>query len=685
MALVVSPDTAQVKPSQSWQFIARGRRSDSTMVTLAVRWSATGGTIDSTGKFTAGTTVGRYRVMAVQSSGTLTDTAGVTVTQSAPTVQALVLSPAVVTLKAGAETTFTATVKMSDGSTGSGAVTYAGTGGTIDSTGRYTAGSATGSFRVIARLDSTGPADTSLVTINQTAPTVQALVLTPASVSLEAGAKTKFTAAVKMSDGSTGSGPVTYTGTGGTIDTTGNYTAGSAAGSFRVIAKVEPAGPADTSTVTITAPSTTCVASATVICPGDNWQAKVNAAGSGTVFTIKAGVHRLQSVVAKTSQQFVAEPGAIMSGARLLSGWTQSGSTWSVGGQTQEFGHSTGVCQSGTACQYPEDVYRDDVLLKRELSLGAVGPGEFYFDYAADRIYVGDDPNGHKLEAAATEYAFMGSPEGAGTGVVIDGLTVEKYANAAQYGAIGRSNTQRGWVIRNTEVRWNHGAAIRTGSITVLSCRLHHNGHTGISGGGDAGTLIRDTEIDHNNTAGFSVPWEAGGLKFAGGTITGVRVIHNYIHDNYGIGLWADGYNDQFVWDSNTVANNAWDGIKVEISGGGKVRWNAVTGNGFSNPNSMEGDGIMVYSSGGAGLEIAFNTLSGNKHGIMLLGADRGAGPGHPKRVGPRQRRDPGREPAHRGLPLRRLDRTLDDGQQSLRAKYLSSPVGPDRAVCLGR
>ena len=103
---------------------------------------------------------------------------------------------------------------MSDGSTGSGAVTYAGTGGTIDSTGRYTAGSATGSFRVIARLDSTGPADTSLVTINQTAPTVQALVLTPASVSLEAGAKTKFTAAVKMSDGSTGSGPVTYTGTG---------------------------------------------------------------------------------------------------------------------------------------------------------------------------------------------------------------------------------------------------------------------------------------------------------------------------------------------------------------------------------------------------------------------------------------------------------------------------------------
>jgi parallel beta-helix repeat protein len=323
----------------------------------------------------------------------------------------------------------------------------------------------------------------------------------------------------------------------------------------------------------------------------------------------------------------VGEPGAIMSGARILTGWTQSGATWWVGGQTQEFGHSSGVCKSGTACQYPEDVYRDDALLHRELSLSSVGPGDFYFDYAADRIYVGDDPAGHKLEAAATEYAFLGSPEGSGTGVILDGLTIEKYANAAQYGAVGRSNTQRGWIVRNCEIRWNHGAAIRTGSITVRDSRLHHNGEAGTVGGGDAGTLIRDNEIDHNNTVGFSPSWEASGIKFAGGTISGVRVIHNNIHDNDGEGLWADGFNDQFVWDSNTVVNNTWDGIKVEISYGGKVRWNTVAGNGFGNPNSSEGDGVMVYASGGSGLEIAYNRLSGNKHAIMLFAADRGSGP----------------------------------------------------------
>jgi len=144
------------------------------------------------------------------------------------------------------------------------------------------------------------------------------------------------------------------------------------------------------------------------LAPGEDWQARVDAAPAGAVFTVKAGVHRLQTVTPKSDLQFLAEPGAVMSGAKLLDDWVQSGATWYVDGQTQEFGHDVGVCAPGKACQYPEDVYRDDVLLHRELSLAAVGPGDFYFDYAADRIYVGDDPVGHRLEAAATEYASWG-------------------------------------------------------------------------------------------------------------------------------------------------------------------------------------------------------------------------------------------------------------------------------------
>ena len=283
------------------------------------------------------------------------------------------------------------------------------------------------------------------------------------------------------------------------------------------------------------------------LAPGDDWQARIDAAAPGAVFTVKAGVHRLQTVTPKSDQQFLAEPGAIMSGASLLDGWAQSGVTWYVDGQTQEFGHETGVCvMSGTACQYPEDVYRDDALLHRELSLAAVGPGDFYFDYAADRIYVGRrSRRGTRLEAAAAEYAFMGSPDGAGTGVVVRGLIVEKYANAAQYGAIGRSqHASAHWIIESCEIRYNHGAGIRTGDIQVIGSHIHHNGQIGIVGGGGAETLISDNEIDHNNTVGFAPDWEAGGIKFGGGLRSPAsRSGTTEIHDNDGIGLWADGYN----------------------------------------------------------------------------------------------------------------------------------------------
>src|SRR3954447_25499903 len=100
VALVVSPDTARLSLSQSWQFSAEGRRSDGSPVDVSVQWTATGGTIDSTGKFVAGKTTGNFRVVATQQSSDLTDTARVTLTQTGPTpgptptAQSVVLTPA---------------------------------------------------------------------------------------------------------------------------------------------------------------------------------------------------------------------------------------------------------------------------------------------------------------------------------------------------------------------------------------------------------------------------------------------------------------------------------------------------------------------------------------------------------------------------------------------------------------
>jgi hypothetical protein len=142
------------------------------------------------------------------------------------------------------------------------------------------------------------------------------------------------------------------------------------------------------------------------------------------VFTIRAGVHRLQSITPKSGQSFQGEPGAIVSGAKVLTGWVQDGSRWYVTGQTQQ-GPVSGVCfLENPGCNKAEDLWIDGVLKWHATSLSGVVPGKWFFDYAADRIYVGDDPGGRSVETSVTTYAFAGGA----ANVTVKGLVIEKYA-----------------------------------------------------------------------------------------------------------------------------------------------------------------------------------------------------------------------------------------------------------------
>jgi parallel beta-helix repeat protein len=543
ISLVVSPDTAKLATQQSRQFSASALRSDSVSTSIAVVWSATGGTIDGAGKYTAGKTPGDYRIVAKQKSGSLADTARVTVT------------------------------------TGSGAV--------------------------------------------------QSVILTPDSTSLTMGATKVFAAVVKLADGTTSTQPVTYKATGGSIDSSGTYTAGNTAGKYQVTATFG-SGPADTSTVTITAGSATCASTATMLCPGDNLQAKATAAGGGATLTLQPGIYRLQTLTPLTGQTFQGQPGAILSGARLLSGWTQSGATWYVGGQTQQ-GTAAGQCEAGYLCQEPEDVYRDDVLLRRVGSAGAVTPGTFFFDYAADRIYVGDNPTGHVVEVAVTPYAFEGTGQGVGSGVTIRGLVIEKYATPAQMAAVGHGGTGANWVIRDNEIRFNHGIGVRTGAgAQIIHNNIHHNGQMGAGGGGN-NVLFENNEVAYNNAAHYDYGWEGGGTKFV--QSQGFVARGNFAHHNRGPGLWWDGDNDGALIEQNRVEDNVADGIFWEISYSATIRNNSLSRNGFGRVPGSEGAGILLNSSGapaGKILDVYGNTLVGNKEGIIGLQADRGSG-----RLGP--------------------------------------------------
>jgi len=249
--LVLNPSTANVPSGGLQQFSVTGLYSDGTTSVPAVTYSATGGTISSGGLYLAGNQQGEFRVIAVEPVSGKADTSVVNV--GAPQVESITVSPDAFTLQPTQSQQLTATVSLSDGSVQS-AVAWSASGGSITQSGLFTAGGVAGTYQIVA---STGAAaDTSLVTVQDAEPTLQGVQLTPENPSVQAGGSKQFVATGSWSDGSSGQLGVNWAATGGSITAGGLYTAGSLAGTFRVIASHQASGLADTTQVTVTAPPT---------------------------------------------------------------------------------------------------------------------------------------------------------------------------------------------------------------------------------------------------------------------------------------------------------------------------------------------------------------------------------------------------------------------------------------------
>ena len=219
MQVTLFPTAASLQPGQTQQFTAN----------TAVTWTATGGTISTTGLFTAGAAAGSFSVKATSTADpTKSATASITVQ---PPIQ-VTLSPTAATLQPGQTQQFTANT----------AVTWTATGGTISTTGLFTAGAAAGSFSVKAT-STADPTKFAIASITVQQP--MQVTLFPTAASLQPGQTQQFTANTA----------VTWTATGGTISTTGLYTAGAAAGNFAITA-TSSADPTKSATASIAINST---------------------------------------------------------------------------------------------------------------------------------------------------------------------------------------------------------------------------------------------------------------------------------------------------------------------------------------------------------------------------------------------------------------------------------------------
>ena len=201
----------------------------------------------------------------------------------------------------------------------------------------------------------------------------------------------------------------------------------------------------------------------------------------------------------------------------------------------------TGQCEDNTAniCYLAEQLFLDSKHLTRVATRDKVAPGTFYADYAANAIYLGNNPAGHAVEMSKTPTAI----ESGATGVTVRGLTIEHFATPPQGGAVVLG---LGWKVVANDIRWNHavGAMLVNADNAVLERNhIHSNGQLGVGQYSTKSASISANEVSYNNTDGFWIAdWESGGIKTtwsSGGWVSG-----NLIQYNRGVGLWSDAYDD---------------------------------------------------------------------------------------------------------------------------------------------
>ncbi len=167
VAVSVSPSSANLATGGTQQFTAYVSGSSNTAVT----WSATAGTVSSSGLYTAPATAGTYSVTATSQANS-TKSASATVTVTTPAV-AVSISPVSAELLTDGTQQFTAYVSGSSNT----AVTWSATGGTVSANGLYTAPATAGTYSVTATSEAdTTKSATASVTVTSSSAGSPALV-----------------------------------------------------------------------------------------------------------------------------------------------------------------------------------------------------------------------------------------------------------------------------------------------------------------------------------------------------------------------------------------------------------------------------------------------------------------------------------------------------------------------------
>ena len=253
---------------------------------------------------------------------------------------------------------------------------------------------------------------------------------------------------------------------------------------------------------------------------------------------------------------------------------------------------------------------------------GVVKAGTFCHDYAANKVYLKDDPTNRTVEVAKQTFAlFLGRTAGAATDAsdsIIRGLGFAHYAGTAVMAAALRVKIED-----NTFV-WNavEGLTVSgTGNATadpnlersncvVRGNTFSYNGRRGMGGSRAHNLLVENNLLSWNNLERFATSWDAAGLKVFRGDEQSVR--GNVFEDNLASGLWFDGSVTDATVVHNLFRRNLGNGIFFEISSRGLFASNVLADNdhGMQIRNSNQ---VQIYN----------NTFFNNRVQLRVLDDER--------------------------------------------------------------
>ncbi len=235
-SVTVVPASATLAPGGSTRFSAQVADANSNPIPSAsVTWAvltAAAGTIDQGGNFVAGAAAGTFSGAVQATAGTVHGTASVTISASA--LSQLLIAPATATVRAGQSVAFTASGLDASGNSVSVTPTWSVLqgGGSISSSGVFTAGTTPGTYADTVQATASGLAATATVIVTAGPPV--AVAVTPDQPTLAPGGTVQFSAQATDAHGNPINDAVTWSADprAGDITAGGLFTAGSGVGDY---------------------------------------------------------------------------------------------------------------------------------------------------------------------------------------------------------------------------------------------------------------------------------------------------------------------------------------------------------------------------------------------------------------------------------------------------------------------